>query len=81
MSVVIYYFTNDADYLTVMCFYIPLCLAGTPIAMFCKRYSAATVLPIMMLGFGSCSALCAAVTNFGGLFALRFLLGIFESAM
>lgn len=35
----------------------------------------------MMIGFGSCSLLSACVTNFGGLFALRFLLGIFESPM
>jgi len=35
----------------------------------------------MMLGFGSCSLLSAATTNFGGLFALRFLLGVFESPM
>lgn len=46
-----------------------------------KRFSAARVIPLMMVGFGSCSLLSACVTNFGGLFALRFLLGIFESPM
>jgi MFS family permease len=46
-----------------------------------KRFSAARVIPLMMVGFGSCSLLSAAVTNFGGLFALRFLLGVFESPM
>ncbi len=46
-----------------------------------KRYSAARVIPLMMLGFGTCSLCTAAVTNFGGIFALRFLLGVFESPM
>ena len=46
-----------------------------------KRFSAARVIPLMMVGFGTCSLLSAAVTNFGGLFALRFLLGVFESPM
>ncbi|KAJ7244767.1 major facilitator superfamily domain-containing protein [Mycena haematopus] len=38
-------------YLLVMIFYVPFCLFGTPISLFVKRFSAARVLPIMMLGF------------------------------
>ncbi|GFZ46966.1 Uncharacterized transporter [Saitozyma sp. JCM 24511] len=68
-------------YLIITIFYVPLCLCGTPLSMLAKRFSAARVIPLMMLGFGSCSLLTASVTNFGGLFALRFLLGIFESPM
>jgi len=30
---------------------VPFCLFGTPISLFVKRYSAARVLPIMMIGF------------------------------
>ncbi|KGB74429.2 high-affinity nicotinic acid transporter [Cryptococcus deuterogattii R265] len=68
-------------YLMITVFYIPLCLCGTPLSIAAKRFSAARVIPLMMIGFGSCSLLSACVTNFGGLFALRFLLGIFESPM
>ncbi|KAJ6509502.1 major facilitator superfamily domain-containing protein [Mycena vitilis] len=53
-------------YLLVMIFYVPFCLFGTPISLFVKRFSAARVLPLMMLGF---------------IFAIRFFLGIFESPM
>ncbi|KAJ7038236.1 major facilitator superfamily domain-containing protein [Mycena alexandri] len=53
-------------YLLVMIFYVPFCLFGTPISLFVKRFSAARVLPLMMIGF---------------IFAIRFFLGIFESPM
>ncbi|KAK0465061.1 major facilitator superfamily domain-containing protein [Desarmillaria tabescens] len=49
-------------YLLVMIFYV----FGTPISLLVKRFSAARVLPLMMMGF---------------IFAIRFFLGIFESAM
>ncbi|KAJ7225545.1 major facilitator superfamily domain-containing protein [Mycena pura] len=53
-------------YLLVMVFYVPFCLFGTPLSLFVKRFSAARVLPLMMIGF---------------IFAIRFFLGIFESPM
>ncbi|KAJ7783750.1 major facilitator superfamily domain-containing protein [Mycena maculata] len=56
---------GDQYYLLVMIFYVPFCLFGTPLSLFVKRFSAARVLPIMMIGFGS----------------IRFFLGIFESPM
>ncbi|KAL0071860.1 hypothetical protein AAF712_000782 [Marasmius tenuissimus] len=68
-------------YLLVMIFYVPFCLFGTPIAIFVKRYSAARVLPLMMIGFGSMSLFSGIATNFSQIFAIRFFLGIFESAM
>ncbi|KAK1228696.1 hypothetical protein PQX77_008190 [Marasmius sp. AFHP31] len=68
-------------YLLVMIFYVPFCLFGTPIAIFVKRYSAARVLPLMMVGFGSMSLFSGIATNFSQIFAIRFFLGIFESAM
>ncbi|KAK7058993.1 hypothetical protein VNI00_001617 [Paramarasmius palmivorus] len=68
-------------YLLVMIFYVPFCLFGTPIAIFVKRYSAARVLPIMMVGFGSMSLFSGIANNFSEIFAIRFFLGIFESAM
>ncbi|KAJ7103562.1 major facilitator superfamily domain-containing protein [Mycena belliarum] len=55
-------------YILVMVFYVPFCLFGTPLSLFVKRFSAARVLPIMMVGFVK-------------IFAIRFFLGIFESPM
>ncbi|KAF9457066.1 MFS general substrate transporter [Collybia nuda] len=58
--------TGNQYYILVMIFYVPFCLFGTPISLLVKRYSAARILPLMMVGF---------------IFAIRFFLGIFESAM
>lgn len=68
-------------YLTTMIFYVPFCLCGVPLSLVIKRFSAARVLPILMVGFGSISLLTCATTNFGGLMTLRLLLGICESPM
>jgi MFS family permease len=45
-----------------------------------KKYGPARVLPILMFCFGSMTLLSAAVTNFSGLFALRWFLGMAEGA-
>jgi len=68
-------------YILVMIFYVPFCLFGTPISLLVKRYSAARVLPLMMVGFGSMSLFAGIARNFSQIFAIRFFLGIFESAM
>ncbi|KAK7064255.1 MFS general substrate transporter [Favolaschia claudopus] len=69
-------------YLLVMVFYVSMAFFfGTPISLFVKRYSAARVLPIMMVGFGSMALFAAAAKNFSQIFAIRFFLGIFESPM
>lgn len=68
-------------YLLVMIFYVPFCIFGTPISLLVKRYSAARVLPCLMVGFGSMSIFAAIAKNFSQIFAIRFLLGIFESPM
>lgn len=68
-------------YLTTMIFYVPFCLCGIPLSLIIKRYSAARVIPMLMFGFGALSLIQAGVHNFGGLFALRMLLGIAESPM
>ncbi|KAJ7071060.1 MFS general substrate transporter [Mycena amicta] len=66
---------GDQYYILVMTFY------GTPLSLFAKRFSAARVLPIMMLGFVSQALCTAAAKNFSQVFAIRFFLGIFESPM
>ncbi|KAF5374149.1 hypothetical protein D9615_008821 [Tricholomella constricta] len=73
--------TGNQYYILVMIFYVPFCLFGTPISLFVKRYSAARVLPMMMVGFGSMSLFAGLAKNFSQIFAIRFFLGIFESAM
>ncbi|KAJ6621707.1 major facilitator superfamily domain-containing protein [Mycena sp. CBHHK59/15] len=68
-------------YILVMVFYVPFCLFGTPLSLFVKRFSAARVLPVMMVGFGSMALLASVAKNFSQIFAIRFFLGIFESPM
>ncbi|KAJ6575081.1 major facilitator superfamily domain-containing protein [Mycena capillaripes] len=71
-------------YLLVMIFYVPFCLFGTPISLFVKRFSAARVLPLMMIGFMyfvTRALFAGAAKNFSQIFAIRFFLGIFESPM
>lgn len=45
-----------------------------------KKYGPSRVLPGMMVVFGSMTLLTAAVKNFSGLFAIRWFLGMSESA-
>lgn len=45
-----------------------------------KKYGPARVLPILMFCFGTLTLLTAAAKNFGGVFALRWFLGMSESA-
>nr|GAT44163.1 MFS general substrate transporter [Mycena chlorophos] len=65
----------------VMVFYAPFCVFGTPLSLFAKRFSAARVLPLLMIGFGSMALCTAAAKNFSEVFAIRFFLGIAESPM
>ncbi|KAJ3489365.1 hypothetical protein NLJ89_g11537 [Agrocybe chaxingu] len=73
--------TGNQYYLLVMIFYVPFCLFGTPISLLVKKFSAARVLPIMMVGFGSMSIFAGIAKNFSEIFAIRFFLGIFEAPM
>jgi MFS family permease len=66
--------------LVITIFFVPYVIFAPPIAMLGKRFGPAVVLPVLMFGFGSMTLLAAAVNNFGGLFAVRFLLGMAESA-
>lgn len=48
--------------------------------MLAKYYGPANALPVMMFTFGSMTLLTASATNFSGIFALRWFLGMAESA-
>lgn len=61
-------------------FYIPFVLCALPLSLVIKKFTAAVVIPILMVGFGGLSLICAAVVNFGGLMAVRWFLGMCESA-
>ncbi|KAF8632598.1 hypothetical protein AX15_001803 [Amanita polypyramis BW_CC] len=73
--------TGNQYYLLVMIFYVPFCLFGTPISLLVKRFSAARVLPVLMIGFGTMALFAGIAKNFSQIFAIRFMLGIFESPM
>lgn len=61
-------------------FFVPYVIFAPPLAMLGKKFGPARVLPILMFTFGSFTLLSAAAYNFGGLFAIRWFLGMAESA-
>lgn len=65
--------------LLVSIFFVPYVVFAPPIAIIGKKFGPARVLPILMFTFGSMTLLAAAAQNFGGMFALRFFLGVAES--
>ncbi|KAH7219696.1 major facilitator superfamily domain-containing protein [Fusarium oxysporum] len=65
--------------LLVSIFFVPYVIFAPPTAILGKKYGPARVLPILMFTFGSMTLLAACTQNFGGMFALRFFLGMAES--
>ncbi|KAF2029283.1 MFS general substrate transporter [Setomelanomma holmii] len=61
-------------------FYVPYVIFAPPIGMLGKKYGPHRVLPIMMFCFGSATLLAASVKNWSGMMALRWFLGMAESA-
>ncbi|KAL3460830.1 major facilitator superfamily domain-containing protein [Aspergillus heterothallicus] len=61
-------------------FFVPYVIFAPPFAMLGKRFSPARVLPILMFCFGSFTLLASSTKNFGGIFALRWFLGMSEAA-
>lgn len=73
-------FTGNQYNLIVSIFFVPYVIFAPPFAMLGKRYNPSRALPVMMCCFGSFTLLSAAATNFSGIFALRWFLGMAESA-
>ncbi|EFQ34499.1 major facilitator superfamily transporter [Colletotrichum graminicola] len=72
---------KDGQYnLIVSIFFVPFVAAAPFVALIGKKFGPAIVLPILMFGFGTMTMLMAAAQNFGGVFALRWFLGMAESA-
>ncbi|KAL2864418.1 putative MFS transporter [Aspergillus lucknowensis] len=61
-------------------FFIPYVLTAPFLGLAGKMYGPNIVLPCMMLAFGLCTILVVAVFNFEGLMAIRWFLGMSESA-
>lgn len=66
--------------LVISIFFVPFVLFAPPFAMLGKKYGPARALPVMMFTFGSMTLLTASATNFSGIFAVRWFLGMAESA-
>ncbi|ERS94883.1 MFS transporter [Sporothrix schenckii 1099-18] len=61
-------------------FFVPYVLTAPVLGVLGKKLGPNRVLPLMMFSFGSFTLLTACVRNFGGLLALRWFLGMSESA-
>lgn len=73
-------FKSNQYNMIVSIFFVPYVLFAPPIAMLGKKFGPSLVLPILMLCFGTMTLLMSAAQNFGGVFALRWFLGMAESA-
>jgi MFS family permease len=71
---------NDKYNILLSIFFIPYVLTAPFLGMVGKIYGPSRVLPAMMFTFGSMTLLTTAATNWGGLVALRWFLGMAESA-
>jgi MFS family permease len=61
-------------------FFVPYVLTAPFLAVLGKKYGPSRVLPCMMFAFGCFTLLVVAAKSFSGLFALRWFLGMSESA-
>ena len=61
-------------------FFVPYVLTAPFLSILGKKVGPNIVLPCMMLVFGLCTILVVATFNFSGLFAIRWFLGMAESA-
>nr|VWP00286.1 UDP-glucose:Glycoprotein Glucosyltransferase [Ganoderma boninense] len=71
---------KDGQYNTILSvFFVPYVIFSAPVAFVGKRYGPSRVLPVLMFIFGSMTLISAGVTNFGGMMATRWILGMAES--
>jgi MFS family permease len=61
-------------------FFVPYVLTAPVLGIFGKKYGPNMVLPLMMFTFGLCTLCFVVVQNFGSLMAVRWFLGMSESA-
>ncbi|KAF7561150.1 hypothetical protein G7046_g2985 [Stylonectria norvegica] len=75
------HFKSNQYNLALSIFYIPFVLTAPPLGILGKKYGPSRVLPCMMLVFGSMTVLAVTAQNWAGIMALRWFLGMAESAM
>jgi MFS family permease len=72
---------KDNDYNIILSvFFVPYVLTAPFLAILGKKIGPNRVLPCMMIAFGICTVCVVAVQNFSGLMAIRWFLGMSESA-
>ncbi|UPL00016.1 hypothetical protein LCI18_010950 [Fusarium solani-melongenae] len=72
-------FVGEQFSLLILLFYVPNGLCDLPLNLLTKKFSGRVMLPALMVGWGAMALLQAAVKNFGGMLAIRLLLGAFEA--
>ncbi|KAJ0386395.1 hypothetical protein COL922a_004443 [Colletotrichum nupharicola] len=72
-------FVGEQYSLLILLFYIPNGLCDLPLNLLTKRFSGRIILPALMVGWGAMALLQAACKNFGGMLAIRLILGAFEA--
>lgn len=72
------HFKSNQYNIIVSIFFVPYVLFAAPSAMLGKKYGPHRALPLMMFCFGSMTLIMSAAQNFGGVFALRWFLGMAE---
>ncbi|KFY72592.1 hypothetical protein V499_07271 [Pseudogymnoascus sp. VKM F-103] len=73
------HFVGNEYSLLILLFYIPFGTLDLPLNILTKRFTAALVLPILMITWGSVSLLQCAAFNFGGLLVCRLVMGACEA--
>ncbi|OQE19013.1 hypothetical protein PENSTE_c016G02803 [Penicillium steckii] len=73
-------FKDNQYNLLLSIFFVPFVIFAPPFSMLGKKFSPARALPVLMFSFGSFTLLSSAAHNFGGIFALRWFLGMSEAA-
>ncbi|KAI0821745.1 MFS transporter [Trametes gibbosa] len=73
--------TND-EYLTaLMIFFVSYTLFETPSNYMLKRFRPSRWIAFLMFAWGAMTMILGGIHNFGGLIAVRFLLGVFEAGL
>ncbi|TFY69965.1 hypothetical protein EVG20_g2930 [Dentipellis fragilis] len=73
--------TNQQYLAALMLFLVSYTLFETPSNYMLKKFRPSRWLALLMFGWGAMTLVLGAVTNFGGLAGVRFLLGAFEAGL
>ncbi|TVY30271.1 putative transporter [Lachnellula hyalina] len=73
------HFKGNEYSLLILLFYVPFGLCDLPLNLLTKLWSGRLMLPTLMVTWGSLALVQCAAKNFGGLLAIRLLLGVCEA--